>query len=173
MARKKFEIRIVIFLWKTDKLNSKISNFVCVNIHKISKSWILFVCFPQKYYNSDFKFFPCQNKKLIAFDDILITYKYVLILAAEFAKIKFLKSRKKPTLSDVLDFASLNFSKRIRGSKNFKKIVQGMVTRNFGSKTKRNWGCVNYLPMHFLQCSQKILEIRNSFLLRNQNVFGI
>ena len=30
-----------------------------------------------------------------------------MILAAELAKIKFLKSRKKPTLSDVLNFASL------------------------------------------------------------------
>ena len=40
----------------------------------------------------------------------LITYKYFLILAAELAKIKFLKSRKKPTLSDVLNFASLIFA---------------------------------------------------------------
>ena len=35
------------------------------------------------------------------------SFKYFLILAAELAKIKFLKSRKKPTLSDVLNFASL------------------------------------------------------------------
>jgi hypothetical protein len=39
--------------------------------------------------------------------DILITYEYFAILAAELAKIKFLQSRKKPTLSDVLNFASL------------------------------------------------------------------
>ena len=40
--------------------------------------------------------------------DILITNKYFLIFAGELAKIKFLKSRKKPTLSDVLKFTSLN-----------------------------------------------------------------
>ena len=52
-------------------------------------------------------FFPCQNRNLWLSIDILITYKYFLILAAELAKIKFLKSRKKPSLSDVLNFASL------------------------------------------------------------------
>ena len=41
LHRKKFEIRIVIFLWKADKLNSKISNLVCYtqNFKKLN-----FVC---------------------------------------------------------------------------------------------------------------------------------
>ena len=52
-------------------------------------------------------FFQFQNRNLLRSIDILITYKYFLILAAELVNIKFLKSRKKPTLSDVLDFASL------------------------------------------------------------------
>ena len=52
--------------------------------------------------------FPCQNRKLWLLIDILITYKYFLILVAELAKIKFLKSRKKTTLSNVLNFAPLH-----------------------------------------------------------------
>ena len=35
------------------------------------------------------------------------------MLAADLAKIKFLKSRKKPTLSDVLNFASLSLNAKI------------------------------------------------------------
>ena len=54
-------------------------------------------------------FFPCRNRNLWLSIGILITYEYFLILAAKLAQIKFLKSKKKkPTLSDVLNFASLS-----------------------------------------------------------------
>ena len=43
----------------------------------------------------------------MAFDSYINPYKYFLILAGELAKIKFLKSKKQPTLSDVFNFASL------------------------------------------------------------------
>ena len=76
--------------------NFKKLNFVCLFSWKISQFWFQI-------------FFPCQNRNLWLSIDILITYKYFFILAAELAKIKFLKSKKKPTLSDVLNFASLYF----------------------------------------------------------------
>ena len=64
---KKFEIRIAIFLWKTDRKNSKILNLVCVNTQNFKK--LNFVClFSTDISQAWFRFFLVPKQKLIAFD---------------------------------------------------------------------------------------------------------
>ena len=128
---KKFEITIVIFLWKTDKLKSKISNLVCVNTHKISKSWIFLSVFHRNISILISNICPCQNRNLWLSNDILITYEYFLILAAGLAKIKFSKSTEKLTLRNVLNFTSL-YSNKIE-----KKII--MYTDHLLSNVRRTF----------------------------------
>ena len=70
-CKKKFEIRFVIFLWKTDKRNSKISNLVCVNTRNFKK--LNFVCLSSteisqkilKFYWKKFRKFFIVNFRLL------------------------------------------------------------------------------------------------------------
>lgn len=97
-------------MWKTDKVNFKSSNLMCVYRHSKFKIKNLFFLFPTNFQKSNSKCFSCQNRKLeISIDGLIISGSVQSFTVTQQSN-KFCKINQNCSLSDLVNFFFLHFA---------------------------------------------------------------